>query len=166
MEYRKPRMDAKQREARRVEAVRRLRAGEAASVVAAELGLAPNTVYTLGKQARERGLKSLKAKPGRGRPLKLAREHWKTLTRSILKGPRACGFERDLWTLPLIQELILRDFGVVYHDDHLSKFVRRLGLSRQMLALRARERDEQAIEHFVRVEFPAIEKKREKRRPR
>lgn len=49
MEYCKPRMDAKQREARRVEAVRRLRAGQAASVVAAELGLARDTVYTLGK---------------------------------------------------------------------------------------------------------------------
>lgn len=166
MEYRKPRMDAKQREARRIEAVRRLRAGEAATVVAAELGLAPNTVYAYGKQAREHGIKSLKAKKGRGRPLKLARAHWKTLTRSILKGPRACGFDRDLWTLPLIQELILRDFGVVYHDDHLSKFVRRLGLSRQMPAVRARERDEKAIAHFLHVAFPRIEKKRGRTGPR
>jgi transposase len=93
-------MDAKQREARRVETVRRLRAGQAASVVAAELGLARNTVYTLGKPARERGLRSLKAKPGRGRPLKLAPEHWASLRRSILKGARACGLSRDLWTLP------------------------------------------------------------------
>lgn len=166
MEYRKPRMDARQREARRVEAVRRLRAGVSAVVIAAELGLAPNTVYTYGKQAREHGLKSLRAKPGRGRPLKLQREHWKTLRRSILKGPRVCGLERDLWTLPLIQEFILREFGVHYHDDHLSKFVRRLGLSRQMPAVRARERDEKAISRFVAVEFPAIEKKQGKTGPR
>lgn len=166
MEYRKPRMDAKQREARRIEAVRRLRAGESAVRIAAELGLAPNTVYTYGKQAREHGLKSLKAKPGRGRPLKLERRHWKALKRSILKGPRACGLDRDLWTLPLIQEFILGEFGVHYHDDHLSKFVRRLGLSRQMPAVRARERDEKAIARFVSVEFPAIEKKHARNAPR
>ena len=52
MEYRKPRMDARQREARRIEAVRRLKAGESAAVVAADLGLAPNTVYMLGKRRR------------------------------------------------------------------------------------------------------------------
>lgn len=89
-------MDAKHREARRVEAVRRLRAGEAASVTAANPGLARNTAYTLGKQAHEEGLKSLKAEPGRGRPLKLSREHWGSLKRSILKCPRACGLGREL----------------------------------------------------------------------
>jgi hypothetical protein len=63
MEYRKPPMDAKQREERRIEAVRRLGAGESAGVVAASLGLAPNTVYTLGKQAREHRLPSYPIEP-------------------------------------------------------------------------------------------------------
>jgi hypothetical protein len=44
----------------------------------------------------------------------------------------------------------------------VSKFVRRPGLSRRTPALRARERDERAIRRFVHVEFPAIEKKRER----
>jgi transposase len=154
-------MDAKQREERRMEAVKRLRAGESAPVVAADLGLHPSTVYALGKKARLGGTRALKAVPKSGRPLKLERTHWAKLRRMILKGPKACGFERELWTLPLIKELIEREFGVDYHDDHLSKFIRRLGLSAQKPMVRARERDEKAIKRFVEVEFPAIEKKRD-----
>lgn len=91
-----PRMDAKQREERRMEAVRRLRAGEHAAVVAADLGVGANAVYMWGKLARLGGTKALKAKPGRGRRLKLGREHWKTLKQMVLRGPRSCGFAREL----------------------------------------------------------------------
>lgn len=166
MEYRKPRMDAKQREDRRIEAARRLRAGEAAPLVAASLGVATNTVYTWGKLAREGGKAALKSVPKSGRPVKLAREHWRALKRMVLKGPASCGFDRELWTLPMVKELIEREFGVSYHDDHLSKFMRKLGLSRQRPAVRAKERDERAIGRFIRAEFPAIEKKRETSGPR
>jgi transposase len=166
MEYRKPRMDSKQREDRRMEALRRLRAGESAPSVAASLGVAPNTVYTWGKLAREGGKAALKSVPKSGRPVKLAREHWTTLRRMVLRGPAACGFDRELWTLPMVKELIEREFGVSYHDDHLSKFMRGLGLSRQKPAVRARERDERAIGRFIKADFPAIEKKQEKLAPR
>lgn len=159
-------MDVAQREARRLEVVRRLKAGERADAVAADLGLAVNTIYALGKKARTCGVKSLKAVPKSGRPLKLEREHWKALKRMILKSPASCGFDRELWTLPMVQELILREFGVSYHDDHLSKFMRKLGLSRQKPAVRARERDERAIGRFVKTEFPALEKKRAPAGPR
>ena len=155
-----PRMDLKEREKRRMEAVKRLRAGESARVVAADLGVASNTVYEWSKRARLGGKKALATKGGRGRPLKLEREHWAKLKKMVLKGPKVCGFERELWTLPMIREFIQSEFGVDYHEDHLSKFMRRLGFSAQKPMVRARERDEKAIKRFVQVEFPAIEKKR------
>lgn len=163
----RPRMDAGQREARRIEAVRRLRAGEHAAVVAADLGVEPSTVYRWGKLARENGgLRALKGTPKSGRPPKLDRSRWAQLKRMILKGPRDCGFARELWTLPMVKQLIAREFGVDYHDDHLSKFMRKLGLSAQKPMVRAKERDEKAIKTFVEVEFPKIEKKRGVARPR
>lgn len=161
-----PRMDVKQREQRRMEAVDRLRAGESAPAVAAALGVAPNTVYTWGKAARLGGKRALRSVPKSGRPLKLEREHWKAVKRAILKSPKASGFDRELWTLPMVGEYIERKFGVKYHDDHLSRFVRRLGLSVQKPMVRARERDEKAIKRFVKVEFPLIEKKRGDAAPR
>lgn len=143
-----------------MEAVRRKKAGESVAAIAADLGVGPNAVYQWAKQARLEGIGALKLKPRSGRKLKLAKEHWDELARMVLAGPRACGLSTELWTLPLIGELIQREFGVAYHADHLSRFMRRLGFSRQKPTVRARERDEEAIERFVRVEFPRLEKKR------
>ena len=153
-------MDAKQREQRRMEAIKRLRAGDPAPLVAADLGVAPNTVYAWGKLARSGGTKALKSVPKSGRPVKLAKEHWAVVRNAILKSPTASGFDRELWTLPMIGEFIRRTFGVNYHEDHLSRFVRRLGLSVQKPMVRARERDDKAIRRFVQVDFPKLEKKR------
>lgn len=155
-----PRMDLEQREARRMEAVRRHKAGESAEAVAMDLGVGANAVYQWAKQARLHGIDSLKLKPRSGRKLKLDKEHWDKLAEMVLAGPREHGFDTELWTLPLIGGLIQREFNVGYHADHLSRFMRRLGFSRQKPTVRARERDEEAIEKFVREEFPRIEKKR------
>lgn len=152
-------MDGNQRQERRREAVRRLRDGRSAALIAAELGVAINSVYTWGKLARLGGLAALKAKPKTGRPVKLARTHWKRLRRMILDGPARHGFDREPWTLPMVRVLIKREFKVDYHEDHLSRFLRGLGLSVQKPAVRAVERDEKAIKRFVEREFPAIEKK-------
>lgn len=149
-----------------MEAVRRLRAGESAASVAASLGVGSNSVYTWGKTARVRGTRALRAVPKSGRHPKLPKEDRPRLRRMILAGPRACGFSTDLWTLPLIGRLIRKEFGVEYHEDHLSRFVRGLGMSHQKPAVRARERDEKAIRRFVEVEFPAIEKKPDAAAPR
>jgi transposase len=157
-------MDAKQREHRRMEAIKRLRAGAPAAVFAADLGAAPNTVYAWGKLARDGGTKALKSVPKSvpksGRPVKLARTQWAAVKHAILKSPTASGFDRELWTLPMIGEFIRRTSGVTYHEDHLSRFVRRLGLSVQKPVVRARERDDKAIKRFADNEFPRIEKKR------
>ena len=58
--------------------------------------------------------------PKSGRPPKLDREQWPELKRLVLSGPRACGYPRDLWTLPLVRELVLDRFGVSYHEAHLA----------------------------------------------
>lgn len=71
-----------------MEAVRRLRAGVSAPVVAADLGVAVNIVSTWGKLTRPGGRKALKAVPKSGRPVKLAKEHWTTLRRMILGARR------------------------------------------------------------------------------
>lgn len=143
-----------------MEAVRRKRAGESVAVIAADLGVGANAVYQWDKMARVKGIEALKLKPRSGRKVKLEKEHWGRLRERVLAGPRECGFDTELWTLPLIAELIQIEFGVAYHPDHLSRFMRALGFSRQKPAVRARERDEAAVQAFVREEFPRIEKKR------
>ena len=149
----------KQRDERRAEVARRLRDGEPAADVAKALGLAVNSVYAIGAKAREHGLRSLKGTPRSGRPRKIGKSQWPAIVRRIAEGPRRCGFERDLWTLPMVQEFLLREHGVLYHVDHLSRLMREAGMSAQRPAVRARERDEKAIRRFAKSEFPALEKK-------
>ena len=91
-----PAMDLKERELRRVETVKRLRAGTPAAQVAEDMGVALNTVYMWGKLAREGGKKALKSVPKSGRPLKLGREHWASLKKMILGSVSDSGFDRKL----------------------------------------------------------------------
>ena len=112
----------------------------------------------LGQGRAAGGKRALRSVPKSGRPLKLERGHWKAVTRAILRSPTASGLDRDLRTLPLVGELIEQECCVKYYDDHLSRFVRRLGLSVQKPMVR--ERDEKAINRFIKAEFPAIEKTR------
>jgi transposase len=93
----------KQRDERRAEVARRLRAGQPDADVAKALGLAVNSVYAIGAKAREHGLRSRKGTPRSGRSRKIGKSQWPAIVRRIAEGPRRCGFDRDLWTLPPLQ---------------------------------------------------------------
>jgi hypothetical protein len=48
--------------------------------------------------------------------------------------------------------------GVVYHPGHVWRLLRYMGWSRQRPARRAQERDEAAIEHWMKTTWPALRK--------
>lgn len=156
-------MAVQQREARRMAAVKLRRDGEEVPLIAERLGVAAHTVYAWTKKARVGGVRALKSKPRSGRPLKLGAEDRRKLKRLVIAGPRKAGFDRELWTLPMIREVIQDQFGVEYHIDHLGRVMALLNLTRQKPKLRAVERDEKEIKRFVTEVFPGLEKKRAKR---
>jgi len=108
----------------------------------------------------QEGAKGLAAKPSPGRPPKLDARSKEKLRRLLLKGAEAHGFPTDLWTCPRVAELIRRTFRVSYHVDHVGRLLRTLGWSPQKPERRARERDEQAIQRWVRVDWPRVKKTR------
>ena len=109
----------------------------------------------LAEQGRE-GLK----KAGRaGRKPRLSGEDLKRLEQGLLKGPEALGYETPLWTLWRVGHLIEQEFGVHYHKGHIWKILRQLQWSCQRPEGRARERNEKAIQHWKKVEWPRIKKK-------
>ena len=59
--------------------------------------------------------------------------------------------------------LIDNEFGVEYHPGHVWKILEDLGWSCQRPVGRARERNEEAIRHLRRVEWPSIKKKPKKK---
>lgn len=105
------------------------------------------------------GAGALVARPAPGRPPKLdarARSH---LEHALLRGARACGYTTDLWTCPRVTALIRRQFGIRYHVDHIGRLLHSLGWSPQKPERRACERDEEAIQRWVKETWPQVKKK-------
>jgi transposase len=107
---------------------------------------------------KDGGPDALAAKPHPGKPPRLSAGDLKQLEERLLAGARLAGFSSDWWTCPRVAVLIERRFGVRYHPDHAWKILHRLGWSCQKPERRARERDEAAIEHWRKVEWPRIKK--------
>ena len=93
-----------------------------------------------------------------GAPRKLTDAQCTHLLQLLLQGASAHGFANELWTLKRIAAMIQVHFGVRYHPAHIWKLLRRLGWSCQVPDRRALQRDEQAIAHWKRYQWPAIKK--------
>ena len=81
------------------------------------------------------------------------------LERSLLKGAQRAGFPTDLWTCPRIGDLIQRRFAVEYHVHHIGRLLRSMGWTPQKPEKRARERDEKAVQKWIREDWSRIKKK-------
>ena len=152
-------MTAQEAERRRFRAIELLKEGNSVSEVSEMLGVSTVTLYEWRRLVREQGLDGIRAKPQPGRPLKLSQENRQKLREMLLEGPRAHGFDTELWTCPRVQLLIRRKFGVDYHVDHLSRVLRELDLTPQRPKTRPVERDEDAIDEWLAFDFEQIKKK-------
>ena len=95
-----------------------------------------------------------------GRKPRLGPEQTQRLVAALLEGPSAHGYKTQLWTLPRVAGLIEELTGVRYHPGHVWRVMGALGFSCQRPERRAIERDEAAIQHWKRVKWPALKKKR------
>src|SRR5450631_385653 len=82
------------------------------------------------------------------------------LVELLLQGPERLGYETPLWTCHRVAHLIEQEFGVRYHEGHVWKILVALGWSPQRPVGRARERNEEQIQHWKQKVWPALKKKR------
>lgn len=68
------------------------------------------------------------------------------------------GFRGEVWTTRRVGWLIREEFGVSYHSAHVSRLLRRVGISSQKPKRRANQRDEVAIERWKSEVWPALKK--------
>lgn len=127
--------------------------------VAKQIGVDRRSVRRWRASHDAGGAKALGAKPIPGRPQKLSGRAKDRLQMFLLKGARSCGYSTDLWTCPRIAEVIRKRLGVSYHVDHVGRLLRSMGWSPQKPERRAKERDEEGIQRWVRHSWPAIKKK-------
>ena len=152
------RRDAQAMEARRLAALPLLERGESFSSIARRLGVSRQAVFVWNRQRRRSGEAGLRRRPRPGRPPKLARAQLAHLPRLLAQGAEAHGFSAPLWTTQRVADLIWRRFRVRYDRDHVCRLLHRFGWSWQKPARRARERDEKAIQHWVKHTWPRIKK--------
>jgi transposase len=123
-----------------------VKAGEAQTSVARSLEVNPRTVGKWLARERELGSRGLASRKATGRPQALSKEQKAEVRRLVLgKNPLQLSFGTALWTVPLIQELIQRRFGVVVHATTVMRMLRAMGLSPQKPLRRAFQRDEKVF---------------------
>jgi transposase len=105
------------------------------------------------------GVAALAAKPHPGPGAKMSEGQREQLCDLLVEGARAAGYDNDLWTCRRVTALIEQHFGVSYHFNHVGRLLHALGFSPQKPWRRARERDEEAIERWRRVDWPRIKKR-------
>ena len=146
-------------EHRRLRAIALLKEGLPPVEVAKRVGVDRRSVRRWRASHDSGGNQALTAKPASGRPHKLDPSSKKRLERHLLMGAKSCGYETDLWTCPRIAQVIHRKLGVRYHTNHIGRLLRSMGWSPQKPDSRAKERDEEAIQRWVRHSWPALKKK-------
>jgi transposase len=157
-----PRRPAAQQQRDRLQA-RRLRGAElfAAGVhqaeVARQLGVSAQAVSVWHRRWQASGTDGLRSKGPSGPVPRLSDAQLAEIEQVLLKDPTANGFVGELWTLERIALVIWRLTSMRHHPAHVWALLRhRLGWSVQRPVRRAAERDQAAIDRWVKERWPAI----------
>lgn len=145
-------------ERRRMRAVRLFEQGETQGAVARRLGVSRTTAMRWAHSWQEQGQEGLRAAGRAGRKPRLTVEQLADVEAVLLAGPIAFGYPTDFWTLPRVGEVIEGVTDTRYHPGHVWRVLRKLGWSRQKPTTRARERDQEAIQRWVKTTWPAVKK--------
>lgn len=141
-------------------AVRRVREGESPREVIDSYGLARTTIYKWLNMDRAGGAEALRAHKATGRPPKLSDRQRLDVRRWIAgKDPRQYGFDFGLWTRRIVGDLVQRRFQVSLGVTSVGRLLASLGITPQKPLRRAYERDPEAIERWIRIEYPRLKRR-------
>ena len=96
------------------------------------------------------GLAGLRDRLRPGRPPRLSKEHLEELHKLVLDGPDVEATGLSAWTLAELCREVEERWCVRYHEGHMSKVVRALGLSRQKARPSHPKADPAAREAFAK----------------
>jgi transposase len=146
-------------EARRCLAVQRAHEGYSAEEIAEFLGVDARSVRRWVAAFRRDGAAGLAARPAIGRPPKLSTAQEKIVRRWLGERPTEHGFATDLWSAPRLAQLIEQEWGISFHPDALTRWLRQRGFTPQKPRRSHRERDAAAIARWLARDWPRIKKR-------
>jgi transposase len=140
---------------RRVSALLAIGRGEAAEAVAASLGVSTSSVYGWLHAFLVEGVTGLRVQWRGGRPQKLTPTQQRRLRAVLDAGPQAAGFPTGCWYALLIQQVIWREFGVLYHVHYVATLLHNLGFSFQKARFVADHLDDLRRQEWLLTTWPA-----------
>ena len=153
-------LDHKALEDIRIQAVRRVEAGEAPSAVMRVLGFARTVIYDWLKKYHSAGIEALRALPIPGRPPKLTERQQAWVYRTVTQNnPLQLQFEFALWTRAMVRHLIRQEYGVVLSLASVGRLLRLMGLTPQRPVRRAIEQVPAKVRQWLTIDYPAIQAK-------
>jgi transposase len=125
----RPAGSAEDIERRRRRALILLDEGKSLHEVGRLVGCSASSVMHWRNARKRDGDLGLKVRNSTGRPRRLNDEDRERLVALLQSGAIACGHATNEWTMARIAEIIRHEFGVTYHEDHISRFMQKLGWS-------------------------------------
>jgi transposase len=158
--------DRAARQARRERAAELFAQGRSQAEVARELDVSKQSASRWQARWQADGAQGLRSRGPTGRRPKIADDQLGAIQQALLEGALAHGFATEVWTLERIAVVIQGLTGVQLSNPSVWRLLRgRLGWSVQRPQRQAKERDEEAIQHWVAHEWPRIKKGRTQNRP-
>ena len=155
-----------ERQARRERAAELFAQGRSQAEVARELDVSRQSANRWHAGWQAAGATALRSRGPTGRAPKVPDRALEGIEQALLEGALAHGFATEVWTLDRIAILIQGLTGVRLSNPSVWRLLReRLGWSVQRPARQAKERDEDAIQHWVAHEWPRSKKGRAQHRP-
>ncbi len=155
-----------ERQARRERAAELFAQGRTQAEVARQLDVSRQSASRWHARWQADGTTALRTRGPTGRRPKVADEQLEAIEQALLQGALAHGFATDVWTLERIAVVIQGLTGVQLSNPSVWRLLRgRLGWMVQRPTRQAKERDEEAIQHWVAYEWPRIKKGQPQNRP-
>jgi transposase len=155
----RPRRDFAAMQQRRMQAADLFEQGVTPAEIARRLGVWHQIVSDWRNVWRRSGRDGLRGAGRAGRLPKITREQLEEVEAELAKGAEANGYPNDVWTLQRVAEVIERTTGVKYHPARVWHILRHeLGWSWQRPARRATERNDEAIQQWVKKRWPQLKK--------
>jgi transposase len=155
-----------ERQARRERAAELFAQGRSQAEVARELDVSRQSASRWHTRWQADGATALRTRGPTGRRPKVGDDQLEGIEQALVEGALAHGFATDMWTLDRIATVIQGLTGVALSNPSVWRLLRgRLGWSVQRPQRQAKERDDEAIQHWVAHEWPRIKKGPAQNRP-
>lgn len=138
--------------------------GQTPNIICTTLDVSRRSIFYWVERCKRDGIEGLREGKHTGRPTNLSPQELEKLAEIIDSGPIAYGFPSGIWTCPRIGYVIQEEFGISYHEHHISKLLHLLGFSVQRPTKALAKADPKWQQKWIRHTYPTLKKMPKKKK--